>query len=392
MKSPEELRQRLGQQWQKSGVRLKQLLNPGAWPWEMSIGRPTARFFNTRIPELQRHVEAWREVCIGKVEWSSASFRNGSEKISFPSKWCLRTPSEWVTATGDKTIIEEYEALGYLVEHVPVHFRELFISRRLLWKERSSDEVIQAAVLASELTPGCAKGLPLRLLSGYGVDTKFFERNETLLRKLLDVQFEGEASEQSLCGFLDAYDETNHWVLAVPLQAGLLPFKRQKVTTSELAQVALPGTRLLVVENEKCIHQLLDLPGTIAILGCGLDLDWLGSPKHCKKAVAYWGDMDTWGLQMLARARMKHGEVTSLLMSEAHFDKHKRGSAVREPVRAQDTPPFGLTTPEAELFSLLAKRAKGRLEQEFIPREDVHKALQAWVTLSIECSGSSSPH
>jgi hypothetical protein len=389
MKSPEDLRQRLAQQWQKSGVRLKQLLNPAAWPWELSIGRPSARCFNTRISDLQRHVEAWRGVSIGKVEWSSASFRNGAEKISFPSKWCLRTPSEWVTATGDKSIIEEYEALGYLVEHVPEHFHKLLIARRLLWKDRSSDEVIQAAVLAMKLAPGCAKGQPLRLLSGYGVDTKFFERNEMLLRKLLDVLFEGEASEQGLYGFLDAYDETNHWVLVVPLEAGLLPFKRQKVTTSELAQVALPGARLLVVENEKCLHQLLDVPGTVAILGCGLDLEWLGSPRHCKKAVAYWGDMDTWGLQMLARSRVKHGEVTSLLMSEADFDKHKRGSAVRELVRAQDTPPLGLTTSEAELFSVLVKRAKGRLEQEFIPREDVHKALQAWATSSSECSGPS---
>lgn len=385
MKSPEDLRQRLAQQWQKSGVRLKRLLSPSAWPWELSIARPSARCFNTRISDLQRHVEAWRVVSIGKVEWSSASFRNGAEKISFPSKWCLHNPTEWVTATGDKSIIEEYEALGYLVEHVPEHFHKLLIARRFLWKERSSDEVVQAAVLATKLAPGCAKGQPLRLLSGYGVDTKFFERNEALLRKLLDVLFEGEASEQGLCGFLDAYDETNHWVLVVPLEAGLMPFNRQKVTTSELAQVTLPGTRLLVVENEKCLHQLLNVPGTIAILGCGLDLEWLGSTTHREKTVAYWGDMDTWGFQMLARARMKHGEVTSLLMSKATFNKHKRGSAVREPVRARDTPPPGLTTPETELFCLLVKRTKGRLEQEFIPLQDVQEALRAWATSSIEC-------
>ncbi|AUF96325.1 hypothetical protein CXQ80_11045 [Pseudomonas sp. 02C 26] len=382
MKSPEDLRRRLIQLWLKPGVRSKQLRNPASWPWELNIGKPPPRCFNTRISDVQRHVEAWRAVKVGKVEWSSVSYRNGADTILVPSKWCLRTPSEWVAATEDRPTIEEFEALGYLVERVPEHFHTLLIQRRLLWKGKPSEEVLQAAVLASQLTPGCAKGQPLRLLSGYGVDTKFFERNELLLRKFLDVLFEGEASEQSLCGFLDAYDETNHWVLVVPLEDGLLPFKRQRVTTSELAQVELPGCRLLVVENEKSYHQLLEVPGTVAVLGCGLDLAWLDSPKHREKAVAYWGDMDTWGLRMLARARVKHGKVTSMLMSKALFDEYKRGSAVRELVRAQDTAPPGLTASESELFCHLVKSSKGRLEQEFIPRQLVHKALQTWVSSS----------
>lgn len=382
MKSPEDLRLRLIQLWLKPGIRSKQLRNPASWPWTLNIGKPPSRCFNTRIAEVQRHVEAWRAVKVGKVEWSSVSYRNGADTILVPSKWCLRTPSEWVAATEDSSTMEEFEALGYLVERVPEHFHSLLIQRRLLWKGKPCEEVVQAAVLASQLTPGCAKGQPLRLLSGYGVDTKFFERNELILRKFLDVLFEGEASEQSLCGFLDAYDETNHWVLVVPLEEGLLPFKRQRVTTSELAQVALPGCRLLVVENEKCLHQLVDVTGTVAVLGCGLDLAWLDSSKHQDKDVAYWGDMDTWGLRMLARARVKHGQVTSLLMSKALFDEHKRGSAVKELVRAQDTVPPGLTASESELFCHLVKSPKGRLEQEFIPRQQVEEALQAWVSLS----------
>ncbi|WP_418930365.1 DUF3322 domain-containing protein [Gilvimarinus xylanilyticus] len=35
-------------------------------------------------------------------------------------------------------------------------------------------------------SPGCAEGHPLRLLTGHGVDTKFFERNGRLLVRLLD--------------------------------------------------------------------------------------------------------------------------------------------------------------------------------------------------------------
>jgi hypothetical protein len=45
------------------------------------------------------------------------------------------------------------------------------------------------------------------------------------------------------------------------------------------------------------------VPGTIAVLGSGQDLQWLSSEYLADKKIAYWGDMDSWGMQMLARAR-----------------------------------------------------------------------------------------
>ncbi|MEN1933809.1 DUF3322 domain-containing protein [Escherichia coli] len=55
------------------------------------------------------------------------------------------------------------------------------------------------------------------MLSGQGVDTKFIENNISLLTRLLDVRFSGEASEQGLTTFLDAFDESSHWVFRVML-------------------------------------------------------------------------------------------------------------------------------------------------------------------------------
>lgn len=379
MKSPDELRHQLIKYWDLPSVRLKHLLSPTAWPMVLTIGKPTARSFNAQVATAQRHVEAWRKVTVGEIEWIRVAYRSGAESICIPTKWYLRNPSEWVAGTSDPRVSAEFAALGHLVKLAPKYFHQLLITRRGLWQNKSSEEVIQAAELALRLSPGCAQGLPLRLLSGYGVDTKFFERNESLLRKMLDVLYEGEASVQGLCGFLDAYDDTSHWVLVTPLDHGLLPFKRQMVTTSELAEARLPCSRLLVVENQKCRHLLCALPETIAVLGCGSDLAWLASAQLRDTSVAYWGDLDTWGLRMLARARLKHEGVTPLLMTEAVYDAHQSKSAVREPVRAQDTPPVGLTSAEAALFSRLVNSDKGRLEQEFIPRHEVHTGLKEWV-------------
>ncbi|WP_429528985.1 hypothetical protein [Pseudomonas frederiksbergensis] len=49
-------------------------------------------------------------------------------------------------------------------------------------------------------------------------------------------------------------------------------------------------------------------------------------------------------------------------------------------MRAHDTPPAGLTSAEAALYLRLVASRKGRLEQEFIPRQEVWAALERWVS------------
>ena len=378
MKSPQDLREKLCRYWRQPDVRLRQLLEHEAWPLVLGIGKPTAKAFGSQVAMVQKHVQAWREVAVGKVDWARVGYRSGADSVLIPTHWRLRSPTEWIVAMSNEEIRAQYMALEHLAEHVPAEYRRLIITRPSLWKDKPSEEVITVAGLAQQLSPGCAQGLPLRLLAGYGVDTKFFERNELLLSKMLDVRYEGEASRQGLCDFLDAYDDTSHWVLLAPLEDGLLPFKRQLVTTSELGRASLPGTRLLIVENQKCLHLLRDLPGTIAVLGCGSDLAWLGSAELRGKSIAYWGDLDTWGLRMLARARSRFNAVIPLLMTDSVFDAHA-DAAVPEPVKAQDVPPANLTPSETAMFEKLLRSHRGRLEQEFIPRLVVWAALEGWV-------------
>jgi hypothetical protein len=82
----------------------------------------------------------------------------------------------------------------------------------------------------------------------------------------------------------------------------------------------LPGSRVLVVENESSLYQLPQVSGTIAILGAGLNLGWLEAPGFDGKQLAYWGDLDTWGLQMLAAARRYRPQLRALLMTRDIFD------------------------------------------------------------------------
>lgn len=380
MKSPTEISCSLARQWQQSSIRLERLLNPGSWPRRFAIGKPSARTFTENVQAVQQHVQTWRRVEVGEVEWEATTYRAGLAPISLPVGWLLHNPSEWIAAANDPDVSREYARLEHLVEQTNSVFHALLVAQRSLWLTKSLDEVIATAELATRLSPGCAQGRPLRLLAEHGVDTKFFERNASLLTKLLDERFEGAASEHGLTTFLNAFEESSHWVLVVPLAPGILPFKRLRLTTAELAETALPGSRLLVVENEQCIHQLPQVPDTIAVLGAGLDLNWLASPQLADKQIAYWGDMDTWGLLMLARARLHQPAIKALLMEQALFERYASISAVAEPTKAQGVVPVGLLTDEAAFYRYLLAQERGRLEQEYLPRAQVELGIAVWVS------------
>jgi hypothetical protein len=378
MKSPSDLSQRLARQWQQASIREERLLSADAWPVALSIGKPSAKIFSEDTLAVQRHVKAWQHVQVGDVDWEPIKFRAGADAVHLPVRWRLQNPSEWVTASADPSIFEEYASLEQLVEQVDELFHPMLVRQRSLWLKKPLQEVVDTARLAATLSPGCAAGRPLRLLAGHGVDTKFFERNNGLLTRLLDERFDGAASDQGLVNFLGALEEGDHWVLLAPLSGGILPFKRMKVTTAELAKMKMPCSHILVVENERCIHLLPALPDTIAILGAGLDLQWLSSACWVEKSVGYWGDMDTWGLLMLARARKYNPNLMPLLMNQSLFDQYGAGRSVPEPVIAQTIAPDGLTDTESAFYIHLLNQQRGRFEQEYVPEVEVARALMDW--------------
>lgn len=378
MYSPDEMRKKLARQWDSAKLRAERLLPPGNWPLYLPIGKPSAKIFAEQTQRVLRHVQLWRQVTIGRVEWEEVSYRANDGPVSMPCRWLLNTPSDWLNAAADPAVSREFRLLEGIIEQVDPIFHPLLVSHRALWRRKNPQDIISAARLACRLEPGCAKGRPLRLLSRMGVDTKFIENNISLLTRLLDVRFSGEASAQGLITFLDAFDESNHWVLVAPLSPGLLPFRKCRVTTAELAETILPASRILVIENEQCLHQLPALSDTIAILGCGLDVQWLSSPTMDEKHIAYWGDMDSWGLLMLARARRCRPTLDVLLMDRELFEQYANHSAVPEPVKAQETIPDGLLNEEAGFYRYLTGLQRGRLEQEFLPVGIIEEALVWW--------------
>lgn len=377
MKSPHELKSRLVKQWRNTAIRTQRLLSSNAWPLRLNIGFPDTATFVNNPAGVRKHIEDWRRLRIGEVFWEQKQFRESGEPVSLPKIWQLDKPSEWICATDNKQIKREYTQLEQLVSAVDPDFHPLLVQKHTVLLSKPLEEIVLAASIAKSIEPGCARGKPLRALSMQQCDSKFFERNRRLLTWLLDVLFDDAVSEVGLERFLGALDERDHWLLIVPLAGGLLPFKQCRVRSSELQQEELPANYLLLVENEQCVHQLPPLNDTIAVLGAGLNLTWLSASWLSSKKLAYWGDMDTWGLSMLATAKTHQPAIESLLMSQALFGLYK-DRAVKEPHPAGVTPPVGLNRSEKIFYQFLHAADKGRLEQEFLPQETVAQALESW--------------
>lgn len=383
MKTPAELSRRWAQQWENADLREARLLNDPVWPVSLSIGRPTAAEVSEDWHGTAAHIRRWREVKVGNPRWDSVTFRATGAPITVPVAWDVFTSDDWILAANNQVVRGEYEILQRLLISTDFTFHSTLIRERSLWKDKPTAEVIQAATLAMLLTPRCAHGTPLRAISLAGIDTKFFERHRVLVTRLLDLRFDNEASRQGLESFLDAWREQDHWMLLADLGApscGILQFPHLRVRATDLAHASFRPRGILIVENESCLHLLpRNCPGIIALLGAGNNLGWLSGDWLVETPVAYWGDLDTWGLTLLARARQHIRHITALMMTREIFDIHIT-SAVPEKIVASVLVPAGLTEDEQLLYRYMLSLPCGRLEQEFLASSPVHECVRKWET------------
>lgn len=379
MKSPGEAAKELQRKWKSADQRELLLLREEAWPIRISIGTPSPSTFKNEPAALRAHLSAWRKVSVGQVHWESVRYQSGAEPLDIPVFWELSTLDELALAADHSATMASAQRMKRLLATVDVQFHRIIVRRLSLHEAQAEDDVVAMAWLATRLEPGCGMGRPLRAVGADhpGVDTKFLERNQPLLKAFLDARFEGQCSPQGLTHFLGCVEEGEHWLLVISLDDGLLPFARQRVRALDLAKTALPASHILVVENEQCAHQLPRLESTVAILGAGLNLEWLSGAAFDEKRIGYWGDLDSWGMTMLASARTWRPGLTALMMDEATFQSFKE-RAVVEPAIAGPDAPTNLSSQEESLYRLMVTAERGRLEQEYLTIDCVHRALREW--------------
>jgi hypothetical protein len=379
LKSPEDIADNLVKQWARTEKRRELFNAETLWPIRIKIGKPTPQEISTDPNKVKSFLGHWRDMKSGHVTWTQIKYRGLADELEIPESLELASAIEWIAATRHHAIQLEFRKLQNVLDNTDIAYHTLLIGRRQLVNNMTAENCIKAVEVASLLSPGCAKGIPLRGITLAGVDTKFIERNLALITDLLDIRFAGTVKPVGLEKFLGTIPSDFHWILVVDLDGDLLPMERIRVRDTELLQRELPCRRVLIVENEQCLHLIPRLKDTIAILGAGLNLSWLSAPWLNNRILGYWGDIDTWGMTMLATARMKQPGITALLMSQDIFSKCADKCAVVEPVPAALAAPQDLQQDEKLLYERLIAAEKGRLEQEFLPEAMVHDQLLEWV-------------
>jgi hypothetical protein len=212
-------------------------------------------------------------------------------------------------------------------------------------------------------------------------DTKFIERNRSLLRELLDlvlpldsVNRDGQTFEERF-GLRQPESLVRVRFLDRAIAARYLSgIEELAVSARELARMGFPEVAVVIIVENKASFTNLDvllslpeIPGALAIFGSGFatlafkECRWMG-----QRRVLYWGDIDTHGLRILAGLRRHFPNVESILMDHETFDRFPGFRSTSPP----DVPaaPTGLTLAEQSLYTRLAGMAAGnRLEQEWIP-------------------------
>lgn len=238
---------------------------------------------------------------------------------------------------------------------------------------------------------------PPRQIKLAGMDTKFIERNENIISKIMIA-----AGLEPI----DVRKEPAIWVKVPPDATVMVSDGCFACYPSRLRKG--PIQRVLVVENKAPMMDLHPTDGTLIVFGIGRGaadalgaIPWIGDVD-----LWYWGDCDSFGYLILSEVRERFPHVQSVLMDSETI---MREGYNQEPESARiDVPRERLHSKERAGIQYLSARL-GRLEQEHIrdhfelrrtglimPSDEIgslsdHSAFQ---TASLSAQGGSphSPH
>ncbi|MCO6173633.1 DUF2220 family protein [Flavobacterium sp. NRK F10] len=205
------------------------------------------------------------------------------------------------------------------------------------------------------------------------VHTKFIERNQSVIKELLDVLISDHINseeKQFEKRFNLKYSEPQirFKILDKELSQNFFSgLDDIAIPVSQFESLNLPIQKVLIVENKTTLYTALTLPkmsGAIAVFGSGF------SVYNLKKIywftnleLLYWGDIDVQGFEILSQFRSYFPQTQSIFMDSFTFQKffeNDNGTPTKVSTK------LNLTDKEQKLYDIL-KTNNWRLEQEKIP-------------------------
>lgn len=227
----------------------------------------------------------------------------------------------------------------------------------------------------------------IRQIDAPNVDTKFIERNRSLLCEMLDLLLPQEAVRPEFSGASGFERRYGFRSKPVPIRFRFLdPSLRihsisdLSVTSTEFACLSLPVGRVFITENEINFLAFPEAAGSIVLFGAGYGFDPLAHAGWLQeKEIVYWGDIDTHGFAILDQLRSQFPETRSLLMDRETLLAHRSLWGKEE--HPTDRELSRLQPEEVALYDDLRRNRLApavRLEQERIGFAWVKEALSKY--------------
>ena len=223
--------------------------------------------------------------------------------------------------------------------------------------------------------PNCfAREVPLK------IHGKFIEENTSVLQQWFDAcNVASRADEDNFSrryGLRDWEPLITFRCLDKSIQQRLnLPCAEAAVPLDYINSVDLSDANVFIVENLTNVRTFPEVDNGIVIFGMGSRVVELRSIIWLKdKPVVYWGDLDIYGLRILANYRKQVGPAQSILMDRATLQKYG-GLSPKNKYQSIE-PPMLLEPHEVAAFEICSQENL-QLEQERIPAVDVATTVAA---------------
>jgi len=205
------------------------------------------------------------------------------------------------------------------------------------------------------------------------VHTKFVERNQGIIKDLLDVLISEylnplEKTFEKRFNLKFSEPQVRFKILDKALSNSFFSgLDDIAIPVSQFEKLNLPIEKVIVVENKTTLYTTLTLPRinkAIAIFGSGYSVYNLKQVYWLSKLeLFYWGDIDVQGFEILSQFRNYFPQTKSVLMDKVTFDSFFENDLGTS---TNITTQLNLTDQEQELYDIL-KSNNWRLEQEKIP-------------------------
>ena len=388
MKTPAQVRtdidRRLSRSWADDVVeRVGGPASEDLWPYDFPLGRAKSTELAQRFTEITVQVAEWRAWArLHRVELLEEDRRVSGTEQTLPAHVRIPDIDTAATVVGEgwpDKLQRARKRAGILVSRYPDLSRP---ARMLAATDSYGDTdfglLMDAADWFADSTIEQRAALTPRQVPVRGLHAKWLNTHRNLVAELAGLMD---------LGLLPPHPARIHFTYLDPDYLATGARRHDSGSVGDAVELPYQPQVVLISENKDTAVGFPPVPGGVAVEGAGRGgvthaaFEWIRAAPF----IAYWGDMDADGLEILNEFRVVGIGATSLLMDLTAYeawerfgtnsDPHGRSLGPRVP-RSVDQ----LTLGEGQLYLALTSPEWARfrrIEQERIPLAIAHAALSA---------------